>query len=173
MSLTLIGSGPQGEDDLLDAMHPVGSVLTFPALAFGSAVAGATAPERGTFGGFFAAYDDASTEVLAFVGFGMIVPRTWSTFTAWLEARNFTGSPGDVVWRMSWNGGADVDTTISYPTSDQNIVRVPDATTYTLDTFTVGTKTQKGGAMKVSRVGAADTLVGDIQLAALHIVRVT
>ena len=159
----------------LDSLHPVGSSLTFPAVAFGSAISGSTAPELGAFGGFFAAFDDATTEALAFVGFGMLCPDTWLTYSTWLEARNFTGSAGDVVWRVTEGGGASTDTTISYPDAAQNIVRVPAATIYTMGDFTVAGVGNKGGAATVARVGgaAADTLAGDVHLAALHIVRVT
>lgn len=168
--------GVGGETALMDAMYPVGSSLTFPALAFANAISGSTAPELGASGGYFAAYDGTTTETLAFTGFGMLVPRSWLTFHVYLESFNFTGSAGDVVWRTTYaSGGGDVDTTISYPDSGSNISRVAPAVTYTLDTFTVAGVVRKGGAMKVARVGgaAADTLVGDVQLASLNLVRVT
>lgn len=170
MSANLNMVGVAGRAGLTDAVYPVGSVLTLPVMAFGTEIPGSTTPEN--VWGSFRGYDDASTESLMFM-FGSELPQTWQTVSFWVEGWNFTGGAGNVRWSINHVGSGDDATTVAYTSDVQfNADRVGLAS-YTLDRFTVGGYERPGGVVTVSRVGGngADTLVGDIYLAALHIRR--
>lgn len=171
MSASLNVVGAPGRAGLTDTMYPVGYVLTLPSMAFGSVVSGATFPEAGAFGSFLA-YDDASTETAMFM-FGSEIPQTWQSVSFWVEGWNFTGGAGNVRWSINHVASGDDATTVSYTADVQFNVNQVGLSSYTLDRFTVGGWERPGGVVTVSRVGGngADSLTGDIHLAALHIRR--
>lgn len=172
------GAVPDGAA-LLDAMYPVGHVLTYPASALGIAVAGLTTPEFGALGSPLVAFDDAQVEGFA-LPLGSLVPPTWETFKVHFEALAL--GAGDVVWRVNKSNEGDLDTTITYAGGGMEYDPIAPATTFTFDDIVwTAESTAKGGGLVISRrpddtggtAGASrDTLTGDIHLGAVGVERV-
>lgn len=157
---------------ILDSVSPVGDVKTYP-INLAKTLVGATFPDT-TFHSAFLGFDKATTESAYFM-IGSLLPDHWRSVEIHVEGWNFTGGAGDVRWRVTDAEGTDTDTTLAYTDAIGFDARRIGAAVYTLDTFTVGDVTRPGGVYTISRVGgdAADTLDGDIHLAAIHLVRVS
>lgn len=163
-------NGPTGT---LDGVYPAGSVATINSMNAG-VLSGTTTPERGAGGGSFAAFDKATTEALVF-GVGAFVPVTWRTVDLYLETFNFTGGTGDVRWSVNVNSAGEVVTSQTVTADVIQTVFKLSAQTYSLNANTIAGVQKYGATVVVSRIGgnAADTFDADINVASLHVVRVT
>jgi len=161
------------QDAVLDAAYPVGSVATINA-GYAWSLSGATMPEVGSFGGSFLSFDDASTESCVF-GLGSHIPATWRTVDLYLETFNFTGGTGNVRWQVNVNSGGDTGQTVAVTADMIQTVFKIGGQTYSLNANTINGVQKYGATVVLSRVGGngADTFAGDINLASLHVVRVT
>lgn len=164
-------------DDLLDAMYPVGDVVTYPLLTCGAPLSGGTTPEVGAQGGSFYAFDKTSTESVV-VELGGLMPRTWRTVDLYLETFNFSGGTGNVRWRHDFFGGetdSDVVTVQAVSAGTVQTVFRLGAEAYTLGSNTIAGVSKYGGTVVLDRHGgdAADTFDADIMVSCLHAVRVS
>lgn len=167
-------------DELLDAMYPVGDVITYPLLTCGAPLSGGTLPEVGAQGGSFYAFDKASAESVA-IELGGLMPRTWRTVELYLETFNFAGDPAAnniVRWRHDFFGGETDSDVVTLQTVIADAVQPVfqlGAEPYTLGSNTIAGVTKYGGTVVIDRHGddAADTFDADIMVSCLHAVRVT